>query len=74
MLEYTDAYNEEELRVNGRIVIADESMWCFDENDIVDYVTIFIDGVPKWKKVFDNDSGFYIKIGSTKEYILEKCQ
>lgn len=53
-----------------KIELAGEEFILFDENEIPTYATIFIDGIPVWKEIKEDNNGMYVEHNEWKEYVF----
>ena len=50
--------------------VADEAFWIFNDERVLEWVTVFVSGIPKWQKVKWNRSGAYIITPDKKRYFV----
>ena len=56
--------------ITGKGIEIDDRSMTLDENDMAEYITVWIDGVPRWYKITHNNKGAYIVLDNKRHYVL----
>ena len=50
--------------------VCGENLWIVNDDGALEWVTVLINGTPKWKKIIQNNVGAYVLTPKKRRYYL----